>query len=133
MKRKCMCFVSLFAIGGLGYNMIELLWRGHSHWSMFFLGGTCFHLIGRIGKRARRYGVLAVGAACSAAVTVAEFLSGCLLNLRWKLNVWDYSHMYGNIRGQVCLLYSVLWGGLGIVAAPLYRRINRRLLTGSNR
>ncbi len=133
MKRKGSRFLCLFVIGGLGYNLIEILWRGYSHWSMFFLGGTCFHLIGKIGGKLWHKGFVAVGAACSAAITVAEFFSGCLLNLRWKLNVWDYSHMAGNVKGQVCLLYSILWGGLSVLAVPLYRRAALMLSRGSNR
>ena len=38
----------LFGIGGIAYVVIELLWRGYSHWSMFALGGLCFLLIGRL-------------------------------------------------------------------------------------
>lgn len=129
MKR----FVYLFLIGGFGYNRLERLWRGYSHWSMFFLGGFCFHLIGYIAALLRHRSCLVRAAACSAAVTAAEFLSGCLLNLRWKLGVWDYSRVIGNIRGQICLPYSILWGALSVLVAPLYRLLNRQLLKDSNR
>ena len=133
MKRKLSCFIFLFTVGGLAYNLIEVLWRGYSHWSMFFLGGTCFHLIGRIGGKLWNKGILAVSTACSAAVTAAEYVSGCVLNLRLKLNVWDYRHMFGNIQGQVCLLYSFLWGLLSLAAVPLYRQCSLMLLKGNNR
>ncbi len=123
MKR----FLSIFCIGGGAYNIIELLWRGYSHWSMFFVGGTCFHMIGAIGTRLRCRGLAAVAAACSVAITAVEYVSGCLLNRRWKLHVWDYSHMPLNIGGQVCLLYSVLWGGLSLLALPLYRTIKGKV------
>ena len=119
-------FIRLFCIGGGAYNLIEILWRGHSHWSMFLVGGTCFHVIGRIGTRLRRHGAFVIGVACSAAVTAVEYVSGCLLNRRLKLNVWDYGKMPANLNGQVCLLYSVLWGGLSLLALPLYRRLNKR-------
>lgn len=119
-------FARVFCIGGGAYNLIEVLWRGHSHWSMFLVGGTCFHLIGRIGTRLRRHGAFAIGIACSVAVTVVEYVSGCLLNRRLKLNVWDYSKLPGNLHGQVCLLYSVLWGWLSLLALPLYQRLNKK-------
>lgn len=119
-------FTRLFFVGGGAYTLIEILWRGHSHWSMFLVGGTCFHLIGAVGTRLYRHGSLVIGAACALAVTVVEYLSGCLFNLRLKLNVWDYSHMPANIKGQVCLLYSVLWGGLSLLALPIYRRLDRK-------
>lgn len=119
-------FIRIFCIGGVAYNLIEILWRGHSHWSMFLVGGTCFHLIGTIGTRLRRHGAFVIGAACSAAVTVVEYMSGCLFNLRLKLNVWDYSKMPANLNGQVCLLYSVLWGGLSLLALPVYRILDKK-------
>lgn len=119
-------FIRLFCIGGGSYNLIEILWRGHSHWSMFFVGGTCFHLIGIIGTRLRRHGAFVIGAACSIAVTAVEYVSGCVLNRRLKLDVWDYSKLPSNLNGQVCLLYSVLWGGLSLLAIPMYRHLNKK-------
>lgn len=118
-------FTKLFAVGGLSYTTIELLWRGRSHWSMFLLGGTCFHLIGKIGGKLRPHGVVPMAIACSGAVTAAEYVSGCILNRRLKLGVWDYSDKIGNIHGQVCPLYSALWGGLSIVAVPLYLKLSK--------
>lgn len=119
-------FIRLFCIGGGAYNLIEVLWRGHSHWSMFLVGGTCFHVIGAIGTRLRRRSRLAIGSACALAVTAVEYVSGFVLNRRLKLNVWDYSKMPANLNGQVCLLYSVLWGGLSLLALPVYRRLNNK-------
>ncbi len=63
-------------------------------------------------------------------VTAVEYVSGCLFNLRLKLNVWDYSEMPFNLSGQVCLLYTVLWGFLSATAMPLYRFFRRKLETG---
>lgn len=120
-RKRFGCFLLLFCMGGFCYNLIEILWRGYSHWSMFFVGGSCFHLIGRIGNRLRSRGALAVGSACALAVTAVEYISGLVVNLRLKLNVWDYSHMFANLHGQVCLLYTVLWGFLSLLAVPIYR------------
>lgn len=119
-------FLRIFCIGGGAYNVIEWLWRGYSHWSMFLVGGTCFHLIGVIGKRFRCRGNLITATACSAAITAVEYVSGCILNRRLKLNVWDYSRLPFNVGGQVCLLYSALWGGLSLLALPVYRRISKK-------
>ena len=120
-------FCVLFCIGGGCYNLIEILWRGHSHWSMFFVGGSCFHLIGEIGKRLKGRSLALIGTACSAAVTVVEYVSGCLVNRFWKLGVWDYSQRPFNLHGQVCLLYSALWGVLSLLAVPLYRLLESQL------
>ena len=111
-------------------DRIEIFWRGYTHWSMFLVGGTCFHLIGKIGSRFRTWNIARKCALCSLAVTAVEYVSGCLFNLRLKLNVWDYSEMPFNLNGQVCLLYTVLWGFLSATAMPLYRFFRRRLETG---
>lgn len=32
----------LGVIGGAVYVCLEMIWRGHSHWTMFLLGAVCF-------------------------------------------------------------------------------------------
>ena len=32
----------LFSIGGIGYALLEIIWRGKTHWSMAVTGGACF-------------------------------------------------------------------------------------------
>ena len=130
--KKIKCSLWLFCLGGLIYNLIEVLWRGYTHWSMFFVGGTCFNIIGRIQTVCKR-GIVHRCALCAVAITFVEYISGCLFNLRLKLNVWDYSRMRFNIRGQVCLLYSILWGALSLIAMPIYSRCRGRLEGGKKR
>lgn len=126
MKLRKLCrFAALFCLGGGCYNVLELIWRGYSHWSMFLAGGCCFHLMGQIGKRREGKNKAATAGACALAVTAVEYLCGCVVNLRLKLNVWDYSHMFGNLHGQVCLLYTVLWGALSLVVVPVYEVAHR--------
>lgn len=129
-KEQWALHAALTAAGGLGYVLIELLWRGRSHWSMFLVGGTCFEVIGAVHQRCRRLPLLLRGGICSAAVTGIEGLSGCILNLGLKLDVWDYSRMKWNWRGQICAVYSLLWVLLSIAACPVYRGLSR-LLTGA--
>ena len=42
MHRLLNKYLFLFDVGGLLYILIELAWRGWSHWTMFILGGICF-------------------------------------------------------------------------------------------
>lgn len=119
--------VGVFCIGGLLYTLIEIGWRGHSHWSMFLLGGVCFRVIGGIHERLARRSLWLRCGLCAGAVTLLEFLCGCVVNLHWRLNVWDYSRMPLNIKGQVCLLYSALWGVLSLLACPVYRLVTTGL------
>lgn len=95
-------------IGGSAYVVVELLWRGRSHISMFFLGGLCFWLIGQLD---RREPVPVAVQACMGAclVTALELAMGLVVNCWLKLGVWDYSNLPVNFRGQICLYYFVLW------------------------
>lgn len=38
-----------------------------------------------------------------------EFVSGCVLNLWLGLGVWDYSNQPGNVLGQICPAFGLLW------------------------
>lgn len=41
---------------------------------------------------------------------------------------WDYSHMFLNINGRICLLFSIFWGILGILWIKiLYPKIENLL------
>lgn len=110
----------LFSVGGAIYIIMELLWRGYSHWSMFIVGGLCFVLIGLINEY-YNYDMplvkqMIIGACI---VTAVEFISGCIVNLWLDWNVWDYSDMPFNILGQICLPYTALWFLLSGVAIIL--------------
>ena len=50
--------LALIGCGGTIYVMVELIYRGRSHGSMFLLGGVCFWLIGLLDEvfRTRRWG-----------------------------------------------------------------------------
>lgn len=105
----------LFGIGGLTYIMIELLWRGYSHWTMFLIGGLCFLLIGGINEVYTFDMPLVQQMAISAVmVTMVELLAGLLINCDYS--IWDYRNMPFNILGQVCLPYTVLWFFLSLLA-----------------
>lgn len=100
----------LLCTGGLLYVLLEILWRGYSHWTMFGVGGVCFVLIGMINEfftfEIPLVMQMLIG---SCIVTLMEFASGCIINLWIGLEVWDYSDMPLNVLGQICLPYMVLW------------------------
>ncbi len=107
---RCLKPVFLFATGGLLYNILELLYRGWTHWTMFALGGLCFVCLGLINEvlpwTMPLWCQMAIGACI---ITGLEFLAGCMVNLWLGWAVWDYSGMPGNILGQVCPQFFGLW------------------------
>ena len=112
--------VSLFGIGGVVYILLEELFRGHTHWTMFIVGGICFFLIGLINEIFPwSYPVWKQCGIGAIIVTVVEFCSGCIINLYLKWNVWDYSGLPFNVLGQICLPFTMLWFALSFVAILL--------------
>ena len=103
-------YLVLMATGGLLYVVLELIWRGRSHWTMFLLGGICFMALGLINEilpwSLALWKQMLIGVAI---ITVLEFLTGCIVNLWLGWNIWDYSHLPGNILGQICPQYCLLW------------------------
>ena len=99
----------IYFIGFFGYMLIELLWRGHTHWSMGVTGGICFITLYLLSKKRRGKNLTVTCLLGAAAITAIEFFSGYIVNIMLDWNVWDYSIMFGNIWGQVCILYSCLW------------------------
>ena len=106
MKIKDGLFI--FSIGSVTYSFIEILWRGYTHWTMGILGGICMFLIYVINVSCKA-NILLKAVISATVITLLEFVTGVIVNLIFKLNVWDYSPLRFNVLGQVSLLYSFLW------------------------
>ena len=127
MKRKLNCFCILIIIGGTSYGLIELLWRKKTHWSMVLTGGICFSILYRIFRFVEDCSLIIKCCIGSVVITICELLSGFLFNFRLGLNVWDYSDRKFHFCGQICALYSFLWGLLSIPIIGLCSLLHRKL------
>ena len=107
--------------GGCLYVLLELLWRGFSHWTMFLLGGACFALIGLLNELLPwEMPLLMQGVIGSLGiVTPLEFVTGCVVNLWLGWGVWDYSGLPCNLLGQICLPFALLWVPVAMAAVVL--------------
>ena len=108
LKKWHKCFLK-FMLGGVGYGLLELIWRGRTHFSMVLTGGACLVAICAVNEKLKGKNIFLRSGICAAAITVAEFSVGMLVNRVFNMSVWDYSGMAGNILGQICPLYSFLW------------------------
>ena len=100
----------LFCGGGSMYMILELLWRQHTHWTMFFLGGLCFLFIAYMNEKLKKKIPLIIRCIIGAVlITAIEFFAGCILNLWAHLQIWDYSNLRFQLWGQISLYYSSLW------------------------
>ena len=103
-------YMILFAIGGMAYFLLEVLVRGYSHYSMFLCGGACFLCCGLLNENVKvKMSFISQMVLSSVIITALEFVTGLIVNVWLKMDIWDYSHLPYNFMGQVCLLYSVLW------------------------
>ncbi|MBR6656902.1 MAG: hypothetical protein IKL18_01865 [Oscillospiraceae bacterium] len=107
----------IFAIGAAGYFFLETLWRGYSHWSMAAAGGISLLFLIKTFKKlknAPHYFRAIIGGGI---ITGVELVFGVVFNLFLGMSVWNYSAVPGNILGQICPVYSLLWCGISFVVS----------------
>ena len=100
-------YIFVFLLGAVIYNLIEVIFRGYTHWSMSLAGGS----------------VLLIFYILSDWLAALHPVIGGLL----EKNVWDYSHIPLNFLGQICLPFSGAWFMLYFPAEYLCLALKRKL------
>ena len=119
--------IILFSVGAAGYGLLEILWRGFTHWSMLTAGGICFLFFAKIAEKLKNTGIIIKGIIGSLFITAIELIFGIIFNIILKKNVWDYSKLPLNLGGQICVLYSAIWVIISIVFIPLAGSLSRKI------
>lgn len=119
--------IILFSLGAAGYGLLEILWRGYTHWSMLTAGGICFIFFAKISEKFKNAGIIIKGIIGSGFVTFIELIFGIIFNIILRKNVWDYSKLPLNLGGQICALYSFLWVIISIIFIPFAGFVNRKI------
>ena len=117
----------IYCVGFTLYQTMEGLFKMFfSHhaesFTMGILGGLSILLIGGL-NRFKKYQPpiplqMIIGGLI---ITLLEFVTGCIFNL-WLLPmlgkpiIWDYSNIPGNILGQICPQFTIIWMFLSIIA-----------------
>lgn len=113
-------------LGGSIYYMLETVVRGYSHWSMFILGGVCFLGCGIVNEMAgNSISIWEKMVWCMIIITVFEFLTGIIVNVKLGWHIWDYSGMPLHVMGQICVPYMFLWYGISGIAIWLNRMCDK--------
>ena len=81
---------------------------------VLILGGLCFLTMYKLFGYMSNYSLMEKCVLGAIVITALEFVVGCIVNLIFHMNVWNYSRMPLNLSGQICILYSTLWGFLCI-------------------
>ena len=118
--------IVIFLFGGAVYSLIEVLFRGFTHWSMTVTGGLCLLIMFRHFTAKPHEPLFMKCLFGAVTITVLEFIAGCIVNLWLGWGVWDYSGMMFNLFGQICLPFSVLWFFITIPAVMLSEFFGRR-------
>jgi uncharacterized membrane protein len=110
-------YTLIFLIGATVYSLLEVLFRGFTHWTMFMAGGLSFAILYGIFTTLYPLALLRFCLAGALVITTIELLFGFIFNLVLGLNVWDYAHYPLNFMGQICLPYTLLWF---LLSAPVF-------------
>ena len=113
--------ITVFILGGMAYGLMEVLFRGHTHWSMVITGGACVLTLYLIMDWTMNLPLVVAALAGAGIITFYEFCVGMLVNVSFGWHVWDYSSMPGNILGQICPLFTGLWFSMCLVFFGLVR------------
>lgn len=118
----------LFAalIGGFGYCLLEIIWRGRTHYSMFFAGAIVMSSFLYINDNFS----LPLWTKCFAGmliITTVELVFGIAFNLILREHVWDYSNVPLNLMGQICVPFSLLWFILSGAVFKIMEKVSIRV------
>lgn len=120
-KNSFLFYVAIFACGGIGYGLIEIAFRGFTHWSMVLTGGACLLTLYFIDASMPGAHPLLKALIGSLVITSYELAVGCIVNLWLGLDVWDYSDRAFSLYGQICPLFSFVWFLLSLCLAVASR------------
>ena len=130
MSKKTIPFILIFCISGFIYIMLELLWRGHTHWTMFICAGLCGLVMAHINNNLLDFNTdfriqVLVSALCC---TGMEFLFGIIFNR--DFTIWDYRNTWGTIHclgDQINLIFFGVWIIISFFGLPFLDWIQWRL------
>ena len=119
LQRQIAKYAFLVWFGGSTYVTLEVFWRARSHWTMFVLAAVVFIMIGLLNEIWTKWNLLIQTLVGTGIATVLEFITGLVVNVILRWDVWDYSNLPGNIMGQICPQFMILWALIVVVAIIL--------------
>lgn len=122
-----LCAIS-FSFGFFSYLGIEKLYKSlisHSptHWAMGLVSGLAFLFLLVLDEKKLPLPVKALLGGVF--ITSLELLAGIILNLHLELGIWDYRESFGDFKGQICPLFSLIWCAASFVIIALNRLMIR--------
>ncbi|MCQ2480096.1 MAG: putative ABC transporter permease [Clostridia bacterium] len=119
--------IIVFGFGCFLYSLVEVIFRGFTHWTMFLTGGVVFCCLYYVFDISCGENIIKGAFLGSVIITTAEYAVGCVLNLGLNMRVWDYSAIPANLFGQICLKFSLGWFALSIFAFFIASLLRQKL------
>lgn len=120
MKKQLFKYAFLMWFGGSFYVTLEVIYRQYSHISMLILAGLVFIAVDLLNEiwswELQLVWQILIGTVIA---TLGEFVTGCIVNLWLGLNVWSYEGMWGNVLGQICPQFTLIWMPIILLAIVL--------------
>lgn len=110
--------------GGI-YLLIELAWRGRTHWTMLPLAAVIFICAGVLDEVERPPSIWQQVILGTTIATALEFVAGLILNVWIGLGIWDYSNLPGNVLGQICPQFTLAWAVLVLISIRIENFMHR--------
>ena len=80
-------YVFAAGIGGVVYALLEILWRGYTHWSMILAGAACASLLYWIRKHLEDMPLFVQCLLGTVGITLVELAVGCVVSFAVSLLV----------------------------------------------
>lgn len=106
ISEKC---IFIFIIGGIGYGLLEIGFRGFTHWSMIITGGSALVSLYLINRTFPNNSIISKSLAGCVIITILEFTVGLIVNKLYSFGVWDYTNSPANVMGIISLKFSLCW------------------------
>ena len=126
MKKRIHIYelIFIFLLGSLIYSLIEIIYRGYTHWTMTILGGISGAVLYCISADNEPLIFKAISGALM--ITAFEMITGVADNIILGWSVWDYSNIPLNLFGQICLPFSIMWFLISLPAIFICRAVRKR-------
>ena len=117
----------LWTLGGAVYYLLEVAYKSLTvhperiSWTMLVVAIILCIPVERCGAELPWGSTQWLQAQCCASLVKAgERAAGLVLNIWLGLDIWDYSHLPGNLWGQICPQYAAVWWALCLMFIPVF-------------
>ncbi len=118
-------YIFIFLFGGFGYGLLEILFRGFTHWSMIITGGSALLILYLINLALPNTPTILKAFIGALSITIIEFSVGIIVNKVFSFGVWDYTGTPGNILGIITPSFSLIWFMISLIMISVFKNIQR--------